>query len=164
MEGEPADAVTITVVDPEHPHAQHCLHAYYADLDRRFDTGFDPGTARPAAADDLRPPAGSFLVARLGDRPVGCVGVRRLGDGRAEIKRMWVDPDQRGTGLGRRLLGAAEAEARTWACDRIRLDTNRSLTEAIALYRSSGYTEIAAYNDEPYAHHWFEKVLPPTGR
>ena len=72
---------------------------------------------------------------------------------------MWVAPAARGTGLGRRLLADLEARARDHGCTRVRLDTNRTLTEAIALYRTSGYREVAAFNDEPYAHHWFEKTL-----
>ena len=73
---------------------------------------------------------------------------------------MWVDESVRGLGLGRRMLAELEARAR----GTVRLETNASLTEAIALYRSSGWTEVPAFNDEPYAHHWFEKRLPQTSR
>src|SRR5262249_52626807 len=76
-----------------------------------------------------------------------------------EIKRLWVSPDVRGLGLGRRLLAELEAWATTQGARMVRLDTNRTLTEAISLYRAAGYRDVTAFNDEPYAHHWFEKVL-----
>jgi ribosomal protein S18 acetylase RimI-like enzyme len=72
---------------------------------------------------------------------------------------MWVAPSARGLGVGRRLLSELEREAARHAIRIVRLETNQSLTEAIALYRSSGYVEVAPFNDEPYAHHWFEKRL-----
>jgi ribosomal protein S18 acetylase RimI-like enzyme len=73
---------------------------------------------------------------------------------------MWVDESVRGLGLGRRML--TELEAR--ASGTVRLETNGSLTEAIALYRAAGWAEVPAFNDEPYAHHWFEKRLPQRRR
>ena len=72
---------------------------------------------------------------------------------------MWVAPDARGLGLGRRLLLELERHARAAGAKVVRLETNQTLEEAIHLYRSSGYREVAAFNDEPYAHHWFEKRL-----
>ena len=77
----------------------------------------------------------------------------------AEVKRMWVAPSARGLGLGRRLLGAVEEQARARQVRTLRLETNRALVEAIALYRSAGYEEVPAFNDEPFAHHWFQKRL-----
>jgi GNAT superfamily N-acetyltransferase len=76
-----------------------------------------------------------------------------------EIKRMWVAPAVRGLGLGRRLLAELERWARESGATAARLDTNRNLAEAISMYRSSGYAEIPRFNDERYAHHWFEKPL-----
>jgi len=76
-----------------------------------------------------------------------------------ELKRMWIAPGARGLGVGRRLLSALEGEARRRGATAVRLDTNRNLTEAIALYQSAGYVEIPAFNDERYATHWFEKQL-----
>ena len=70
---------------------------------------------------------------------------------------MWVSPDARGLGLGRRILLELERRAQIAGAPAARLETNRSLEEAIHLYRTSGYSEVAAFNDEPYAHHWFEK-------
>ena len=77
---------------------------------------------------------------------------------------MWVAPAARGIGLGRRLLQELERLAREAGVEVLRLETNRSLGEAIALYRSGGFLEVAAFNDEPYAHHWFEKRLPSPSR
>jgi ribosomal protein S18 acetylase RimI-like enzyme len=95
--------------------------------------------------------------------PVGCVALKLHGDAPAEVKRMWVDPAVRGVGLGRRLLVAVEEEARAEGVSVLHLETNASLTEAMALYRSAGYVEVPAFSDEAYAHHWFEKRLPDRG-
>jgi DNA-binding MarR family transcriptional regulator/N-acetylglutamate synthase-like GNAT family acetyltransferase len=154
-----AAMVTVDTVDPTHRHAEHCLRAYFADLDARFPLGFDLDGALPVDLDSLRPPAGAFLVATLRGRPVGCAALKHGGAEPPEVKRMWVDPSARGLGLGRRLLGEVEAQARARGNRSIRLDTNATLTEAIALYRSSGYREVPAYNDEPNADRWFEKAL-----
>jgi ribosomal protein S18 acetylase RimI-like enzyme len=70
-----------------------------------------------------------------------------------------VAEEARGTGLGRRLLIELEDRAARSGATVARLETNRALTEAIAMYRSSGYAEVPAFNDEPFAHHWFEKRL-----
>jgi ribosomal protein S18 acetylase RimI-like enzyme len=72
---------------------------------------------------------------------------------------MWVAPSSRGQGIAQRLLEALEAHAVAMDLDTLRLDTNRNLTEARALYARNGYREIPRYNDNPYADHWFEKRL-----
>ena len=72
---------------------------------------------------------------------------------------MWVAESARGLGIGRRLLGELESRAAANGARVVRLETNRALTEAMSLYRSAGYREVDAFNDEPYAHHWFEKQL-----
>lgn len=154
-----ASLVRIDVVDPAHRDAQRCLHAYFAEIDRRFDDGFDEAASRPAAPEYFRMPAGLFLVATLWGEPVGCGGLRLPPRHPAEIKRMWVAESARGLGIGRRLLSSLEDEARTRGKQRIRLDTNRNLHEAIAMYRAAGYDEVAPFNDERYAHLWFEKRL-----
>jgi GNAT superfamily N-acetyltransferase len=153
--------VVIAPVDPAHPMAQQCLRAYVAELNTRFETGFDPARSISAAVDELRPPAGAFLMASLHDSPVGCGALKFHGAEPTEIKRMWVSPTVRGLGLGRRLLTELEAHAAAHGSSIVRLETNGMLAEAIALYRSAGYVEVPAFNDEPYAHHWFEKRLPP---
>jgi ribosomal protein S18 acetylase RimI-like enzyme len=75
---------------------------------------------------------------------------------------MWVAESARGLGLGRRLLSELEDIAAEHGARAVRLETNRTLAEAISLYRSAGYVEVAAFNDEPYAHHWFEKQIAPS--
>jgi len=151
--------VEIAPADPVHPAAQHCLGEYFAELDRRFETGFDPRLSIPAEADELRPPAGVLLVATLRSEPIGCGALKFHGDRPTEIKRMWVAESARGLGIGRRLLDELEARAARSGSRVVRLETNQALSEAIAMYRAAGYVEIEPFNDEPYAHHWFEKRL-----
>ena len=154
-----ATLVEIDVVDPAHSDAQFCLREYFTELGRRFDTGFEPALSIPADFDDLRPPAGAFLVATLHAEPIGCGALKFHGDDPAELKRMWVAESARGLGIGRRLLGELESHASAAGARVVRLETNRALTEAINLYRSAGFRAVDAFNDEPYAHHWFEKEL-----
>jgi GNAT superfamily N-acetyltransferase len=135
------------------------LERYYAELDARFPGGFSLERTVAAPADELTLPRGLFLVARLRGVAVGCGGVRALEADVAEIKRMWVDPAARGAGVGRGLLSALEAAAADLGARTVRLDTAASLTEALGLYRSAGYREIAAYNDNPYAARWLERTL-----
>lgn len=155
-----ASVVEISDVDPASPDAQHCLRAYVAELGRRFEAGFDPALSISAELDELRPPAGLFLVATLRGEPVGCGALKLHGTEPAELKRMWVAESVRGLGVGRRLLGELEHHAAASGARVVRLETNETLTEAIGLYRSAGYREVAPFNDERYAHHWFEKRLP----
>ncbi len=154
-----AATIEIIQVDPEHAHARHCLVAYYAELDQRFASGFDSAAGEPVQPAEMRPPAGLLLVATLDGTAIGCGGLRFHGAGWAEIKRLWVNVEVRGLGVGSQLLTALEARAERLGSRTIRLDTNRSLDEAIALYRRAGYNDVAAFNDNPYADHWFEKHL-----
>jgi ribosomal protein S18 acetylase RimI-like enzyme len=98
-------------------------------------------------------------VARLSGEPVGCGALKLHGRAPAEVKRMWVSSRARGLGVGRRILEALEQQARERGVRTVRLETNRSLREAIGLYRSAGYAEVRAFNTEPYADHWFSKRL-----
>lgn len=154
-----AGLVQIETEDPASDAAQSCLRAYFAELDERFDAGFDVGLSIPAFGQDLIEPAGLLLLARIRGEPVGAGAVKFHGDSPAEIKRMWVTPRARGLGIGRRLLLELEGHARSRGAVAARLETNRRLVEAISLYRSCGYVEVAPFNDENYAHHWFEKDL-----
>lgn len=158
-----AGMVEIGTMDPEHPHARFCLTSYITELNERFETGWDPAKSISADPNELRPPAGLLLVATLRGEPVGCGGLKFHGSEPTEIKRMWVSGTARGLGIGRRLLTELEARAAESDSPIVRLETNGSLTEAIAMYRSSGYREVEAFNTEPYAHHWFEKDLSQTG-
>ncbi|SCF22346.1 bifunctional helix-turn-helix transcriptional regulator/GNAT family N-acetyltransferase [Micromonospora mirobrigensis] len=153
--------VVIEPCPPGDPRARACVRAYAREVARRFDDGFDPALSSPVDDADLTPPAGLFLLATLNAEPVGCGAVKLRPDAPAEIKRVWVAGTVRGLGVGRRLLAELERHAAQRGRRRVRLDTNRNLTEAIALYRSAGYREVEPFNTERYAHHWFEKRLAP---
>jgi DNA-binding MarR family transcriptional regulator/GNAT superfamily N-acetyltransferase len=154
-----ASVVQITACDPRDPEARRAVRAYVTELAQRFDGGFDPALSISAADQEISPPAGLFLMATLYSDPVGCGALKFHPGGPAEIKRMWIAPEVRGLGLGRRLLAELEARAAARGVRTLRLETNHTLAEAISLYRSAGFREVAAFNDEPYAHLWFEKAL-----
>jgi GNAT superfamily N-acetyltransferase len=152
-------AVSIAAVDPADRDARFCLQHYFSELGERFETGFDPARSISAELGDLRPPAGVFLVATLRAEPVGCGALKFHDAAPTELKRMWVARSARGLGIGRLLLDELERRAVANGSRVITLETNGALLEAINLYRSAGYREVEAFNDEPYAHHWFEKRL-----
>jgi DNA-binding MarR family transcriptional regulator/GNAT superfamily N-acetyltransferase len=154
-----ASLVQVRVVDPEHPDARRCLRAYVAELNRRSDIPFDPSNGSTAEPHEVRAPAGAFVVAYLNGEAIGCGAVKHRTGGPSDIKRMWVAESARGLGLGRRLLTTLEQLARDSGASVVQLETNDALVEAIALYRSAGYEEVPAFNDEPFAHHWFAKAL-----
>jgi ribosomal protein S18 acetylase RimI-like enzyme len=143
--------------DSDNPDARECLRAYFAELERRSDSGIEAGAILPVDPEELRPPAGSFLLAYLRGEPIGCGGIRHHPGDPSEIKRMWVSETARGLGIGRRLLGELEGRARAAGAPAVRLETNRTLVEAIQMYRTAGYTEVPAFSAEPFADHWFEK-------
>ncbi|WP_230531604.1 helix-turn-helix domain-containing GNAT family N-acetyltransferase [Microvirga roseola] len=154
-----AGAVELRLEAPQTPTARFCLDRYFGELARRFETGFDPGRSNSATDAEMTPPAGYFVVAWLDGEPVGC-GALKVGDGiTGEVKRMWIAPSARGLGIASRVLEWLETQARETGLRRLRLETNRTLTEAQALYHRKGYQEVAPFNAEPYAHHWFEKRL-----
>jgi DNA-binding MarR family transcriptional regulator/GNAT superfamily N-acetyltransferase len=154
-----ASLVQTRVVDPEHPDAKRCLRAYVAELNRRSDIPFDPSNGSTAEPHEVRPPAGAFLVAYLNGDAIGCGAVKHRSGGPTDIKRMWVAESARGLGIGRRLLRELEQLARDGGARVVQLETNAALVEAIAMYRSAGYAEVPAFNDEPFADHWFVKPL-----
>lgn len=155
----PDDDIIFDVVDPRSADATTAMTHYFDELARRFPGGFDPGDTLVAEAHQLEPPAGVFVVARSAGRVVGCGGVQTIGEGVGEIKRMWVAPDVRGRGLGRRLLEELERRTLELGHHVVRLDTNSHLPEAVAMYRRAGYFEIERYNDNPYPDHFFEKFI-----
>src|SRR3954469_14471672 len=152
--------VELRLVDPESPDARRCLRAYVAELNRRApERGFDPRTGATAEPHEVRPPNGAFVVAYLRGEAVGCGAVKHHPGGVSDIKRMWVAESARGLGLGRRLLEHLEGLAREHGSGEAHIETSDVLPEAIALYRSAGYVEVAPFNDEPFADRWFSKPL-----
>ena len=151
--------MTFAEVDLESASANYALGQYFAELDSRFPGGFDPG---PQDAAGYRPPRGRFIVLLADGEVLACVALQRMDDRTAEIKRMWVDPVRRGQGLAGRMLRHLEALAAADGYTVIRLDTNPTLENAIAMYRRAGYVDIERYNDNPYAGFWFEKRLAPA--
>jgi DNA-binding MarR family transcriptional regulator/GNAT superfamily N-acetyltransferase len=154
-----ASAVRIEQVSPGNRDAEFCLACYFRELSERFDGGFDPNQSLAPTLEGFEAPGGSFLVMRLHGEPIGCGGFKWESKNTAYIKRMWVAREGRGLGLGRRLLQELETRARALGYRRLRLETQKSLSEAQQLYRSSGFREVPRFNDELYAHHWFEKAL-----
>jgi DNA-binding MarR family transcriptional regulator len=154
-----AASVYVAAEAPDSPDARLCLDAYFSELAARFEGGFDPGADDSAHVADMIPPSGLFVIARLDGEAVGCGGFKCIDKTTGEIKRVWTAPPARGLGVARRVLRMLEAAAREKGLKTLRLDTNRALTEAHALYRSEGYQEITRFNDNPYADHWFEKQL-----
>ncbi|SFP97614.1 Acetyltransferase (GNAT) domain-containing protein [Roseivivax halotolerans] len=155
--------ITVREADPRAPEALACLQRYYAELDARFDGGFDVTLSADPEAPQMMPPLGSFLIAAREGRDLGCVGLKGDGTVVGEIKRLWVSPEARGAGLARRLMDALENRARDLGMSTLRLDTNSALPEAVALYRNSGWSEIPRFNSDPYPDVFFEKAVRQTG-
>lgn len=158
--------IRIRRTSPEEPQAAHLLADYGAELvarGRPFSPMEPPAGDRPLSWVDpheLEPPGGAFLLAEVDGAPVACGGVRTLAPRLGEVKRMYVVPSARRRGIARRILGDLEQVARELGHERVRLDTNAVQPEAVALYHACGYAEIADYNGNPFATHWFEKRLP----
>jgi ribosomal protein S18 acetylase RimI-like enzyme len=151
--------IEIALEAADSAHARYCLSSYYVELESRFDTGFDPEAVKNFDPAEMTPPKGYFVVARRDGEAVGCGALKVLEPGIGEIKRVWVSNTARGQGLAGRLMDRLESIAQEAGLAVLRLDTNKTLVEAHALYRKRGYHEIARYNDNPYADHWFEKRL-----
>lgn len=139
--------------------ATHCLRAFAAEWSERLDLEFDLKKSGDPELSQMKPPHGTFIVARLGEMPVGCVGIKGNGGELAEVKRMWISPAARGLGLARRLMTSAEKAARALGITSLRLDTNSTLVEAVGLYRAMGWVEIERFNNDPYPDLFFEKML-----
>jgi len=154
-----AATVHLRTVPPNDPIAVAAVGRYFAELDRRFPSGFDPGNAADSDAAAMSGDAGVFVVATSDGEPVACGGVQAIAPRTGEIKRMWVHPDWRGAGLGSRMLRHLEDCARDLGHRRVHLDTNGTLVEAIAMYGKAGYQPVERYNDNPYAQAWFAKEL-----
>lgn len=149
----------IQLEDPASADGRYCLQSYYDELAQRFDVGFDPDAVKNFDPAEMHPPKGWFVVARIDGQAVGCGALKRLEPGAGEIKRVWTSQAARGKGVARAIMARLEEIAKVAGLLAVRLDTNASLTEARAMYLRTGYHEIAAYNDNPYADYWFEKNL-----
>jgi DNA-binding MarR family transcriptional regulator len=158
-----AAEVEIAQADPAGEVARYCIESYFDELESRSGAALDPATRTAAQPHELVPPAGCLLIATLHGEPIGCGALKHHPGEPTDIKRMWVAPEARGLGVGRRLLAELERVAVEAGAPAARLETNETLVEAIAMYRSEGYVEADPFNDEPFADHWFEKRLP-TGR
>jgi DNA-binding MarR family transcriptional regulator/GNAT superfamily N-acetyltransferase len=154
-----AGLVEVAPEDPRSQPARACLEGYFAEIDERFETGYDRAAGIVLDPEDMEPPLGLLLLARLDGEPIGCGVLWFHGPEIADAKRMWVAPRARGLGVGRRLLSELERHARDAGVRTLRLETNRALREAIGLYKAAGFHEVAPFNDEPHAHHWFAKSL-----
>jgi putative acetyltransferase len=125
--------------------AQELIGALNRELDERYpEEGanhfrLDPG--------EVAPGRGGFFVARLGATVAGCGAVRRIDAQAAEVKRMYVPPEQRGRGVATRLLAHLEAEARRLGATRLVLETGERQFESVALYRRAGFVEIPRYGE-----------------
>ena len=148
------DAVEIAPESLTSADATELLTALNAELSTLYP---EPGANHfRLDPDEVAPGAGVFLVARSRGAPVGCGAVRRLRDPAqmrelgahvGEIKRMYVAPSTRGRGVGRALLDRIEAEATAIGLTRLVLETGIRQTEALALYRRAGFTEIPPYGE-----------------
>ena len=154
-----AASVTIGEEDANSAEAQQCMALYVEELAARFEEGFDTSKGNSVSGNEFIRPHGAFLIARLDGSPIGCGAVRMLDAATAEIKRMWVAPSARGLGVAGRMLRQLEAIARELGAQVVCLDTNRALKEAQSLYKRDGYDEVAPYNDNPFADHWYSKRL-----
>jgi ribosomal protein S18 acetylase RimI-like enzyme len=106
------------------------------------------------------PPLGRLLLAVEGEQIAGCIGLRSLGGSDCEMKRLYVRPEFRGQGLGKRLVTTVLDAARQIGYERMLLDTlPGKMDEAIALYRSLGFREIAAYYNNPVKGALFMELL-----
>jgi GNAT superfamily N-acetyltransferase len=150
-----AAPLRFVVVPTSHPDARRLLADYYAEIRQRF--GFN--VSGQAAAEDMEPPGGRFIIAYDGDQPVACGGLRTWEPGVCEIKRMFVTPAARRSGHGRQLLQALEREAAGAGFTRIVLDTLDSHVDAMKFYDTTGYQRVPRYNENPYATAWFAKDL-----
>jgi len=139
--------------------AVRLVEAMVAEMEALYDLPAGTGLGTGAPPGDFSPPGGTFLVLYADGRPVAGGGIKRDEDGVAEIKRMYVVPEARGQGLGRRLLEALEDAARELRYRAVRLDTGARQPLARAMYERAGYHAISNYNGNSQASFWGEKIL-----
>lgn len=151
--------LTIEIEDPASRDAQWCVGQFFAEIDALFDAGYDPTKAVVVGTEDLTPPNGAFLVARLHGQPVGCGGVKLPEGAPAFLKRMWVAPAARGLGVAGLMLSRLEGLAVSAGSPAVTLDTNALLTAAGRLYETRGYVQVPDFNGEHHADRWYRKEL-----
>ncbi len=141
--------IVLAVLQEDYALAKTLFLEYARDIDKDLSfQDFDRELAEIRV--QYSPSEGGILILRVDGRPAGCVAVRRFEKETAELKRMYVRPDYRGQGLGRRLGEEALALARRLGYQAIRLDTLLQMGRALALYQSFGFVEIPAYRFNPY--------------
>ncbi|MEU1468052.1 GNAT family N-acetyltransferase [Streptomyces sp. NPDC005761] len=153
---------------PEHvdsPDAALLRRDYYDEVASRYwgrpatTAEIDEGLTDDGA-ERLVPPTGEFVVGRFGGGAAACAGLILTDAETAELTRVYVRPQVRGTGGGGLLLAAVESLARDFGVRQIRLDTRNDLVEARGLYAKHGYREVPAFHHRnQYAEHWFAKEL-----
>ena len=145
---EPSDSLSATAL----------YSAFVTDIAKRYPgwSPADSGSAQPAV---FTPPSGAWLVGYIGSEPVACGGLQQIASDIAEVRRVFVHSDHRGEGLGRALLGALTEQARLLGYGRVCLDTGDHQPEALGLFRSVGFREVAPFNANPFAAHWLELDL-----
>ncbi|MET7856480.1 GNAT family N-acetyltransferase [Streptomyces sp. NPDC005318] len=155
---------TVTPERFDAPDSTALRRDYYDEVASRYwkrpatSEEIDEGLADDGA-DRLTPPTGTFVVGRFGGKPAACAGLLLVDADVAELTRVFVRPEYRGTGGGGLLLTAVESAARAFGIRRIRLDTRNDLVEARGLYAKHGYREVPAFHRRQYAEHWFAKEL-----
>ncbi|GAB3807860.1 hypothetical protein GCM10028798_33070 [Humibacter antri] len=162
--------VTFTSLRTDDPIAADLLEKYFAERAETFPQTQGSYSVKLPDPEHFVPPAGDFVVTTIDGEPAGCGGVRRIADVRDgsgarlacfEVKHLWLAPSARGKGAGRALLTELERRAIEFGARRLVLDTNESLEAAGNLYRTSGYTTVEPYNDNPNATHWYAKDVDP---
>ena len=150
--------VTISPESPDSDVSREMRKAFYADIKTRYPS-WNPDEGPQADSPDLVPPFGIWLVVDCNGRPAGCGGLVRVDADLAEVRRVFVAPCARGHGIARNLLHELEQHARQLGYQRLRLNTGDRQPEALALFRSVGYIEVADFNGYRFAAHWMEKPL-----
>jgi putative acetyltransferase len=138
-------AITVAAEPYESPDARRLIGALDEHLAGRYapEQRFGPNL-KP---EQLASGQGAFVLARAGQEAVGCGALRRLDPETGEVKRMYVEPRWRGRGVARRILDRLEAAAEDLGIARLVLETGVHQVEAIALYRRTGFTEVACWGE-----------------
>lgn len=154
-------AITLVPERADTPASLAAQRAFFADIAARYP-GWSPGDNPSLDPGEVAPPVGAWVVVYRGDEAIGCGGVKRLDARTAEVRRVYVAPSARGLGVGRRLLGELEDQARTLGYECLRLDTGDRQPEALGLFVAAGYRQISDYNRNSWATYWMEKRLPAS--